>query len=109
MEPMDAIWEYFLTHLQPGTVIRNWTKNHDYLGGDFPVIKVTHEKLFVDPPSAKSIQVVPREDFEVVWAIWDDYINCSVRRKEIRDMTRYSKYIISLLHWYEHEVNHGQR
>ena len=40
----------------------------------------------------------PREDFAAVWAHWDDYCAGEFPRHRLRDMTRFSKYVISILH-----------
>lgn len=55
----------------------------------------------IDSPKAETIQVIPKDDFEKVWDVWVDYKNQKLLRNELRDLTRYSKYIISILHWYE--------
>ena len=44
------------------------------------------------------------EDFASVYELWNDYIEGDVPRYELRNITRYSKYIISIYHWLETEV-----
>ena len=48
---------------------------------------------------AKNIQKVPSADFETVYNLWQRYRNGQVTRPEIRDATRFSKYVISILYW----------
>jgi hypothetical protein len=52
----------------------------------------------VNSPRAQNEQVVPKEDFEKVHAVWEHYCAGKVQRQEIRDCTWFSKYIISILH-----------
>lgn len=72
-----------------------------YLGDSMAVVGVRENYIEVDAPNATAIQVVPKDDFEKVWEVWADYKRQKVKRYELRDMTRFSKYIISILHWYE--------
>jgi len=59
------------------------------------------QSISVDAPNAMAMQVVPRKDFETIWKIWIDYKSQKVKRYELGDMTRFSKYIISIFHWLE--------
>ena len=44
---------------------------------------------------------VPMVEFRTVWLVWEDYKSQRLRRSELGAMTRYSKYVISILHWFE--------
>jgi hypothetical protein len=99
----DEIWNYLQSNLKPGAQIRNWTAFGGYLGDEMTVTRVSDEHVKVDAPSARNVQVVPKEDFKEVWEVWSGYKTLKVKRYELRDMTRYSKYIISILHWFETE------
>ena len=41
--------------------------------------------------------------FELVDNLWRNYKSEKTKRNEIREKTRFSKYIISILNWLEHE------
>ncbi len=43
-------------------------------------------------------------DFQKVYAIWSSYSQGQTGRAALRDATRFSKYIISVLHWLEQRV-----
>jgi hypothetical protein len=45
------------------------------------------------------LQTVPRADFEAVYELWDDYTCGATARSIFTPVTRYSKYVISILHW----------
>jgi hypothetical protein len=101
MTTFDTVWSYLHTNLKVGTDIKNWTAFHGYLGDNMKVIAIRDNYIEIDAPKAKSVQIVPKDDFEKVWRVWSDYKTQKVRRYELRDVTRFSKYIISILHWYE--------
>lgn len=103
MAEFSPIWNDLITRLKPGMEIRNWTVLKGYLGDTMTIEDVRRSSISVDAPGAEYIQEVPREDFESVWKLWQGYKDEKVRRIELRDITRYSKYIISILHWYESE------
>jgi hypothetical protein len=97
----DHIWDLLQIKLRPQTVIRNWTALKGYLGDTMTIVAVNADSIEVNAPKAKNILVVPITDFETLWEVWPQYKNHRVQRQEIRDMTFYSKYIISILRWLE--------
>jgi hypothetical protein len=103
MASFEKMWDYLQSNLEPGTQIRNWTVLKDYFGDDMIIVKVNPNHIDVDPPQAKNLQVVPKKDFGKVWDVWSNYKRRITLRKELAEMTRYSKYIISILRWYEEE------
>jgi hypothetical protein len=108
MAHFEQIWNYLQKNLQPGTEVENWTSFNGYLGDKMTIEAIDEDFITVNAPHAINAQVVPQEDFQIVWERWPDYKNGKVRRYELRDMTRYSKYIISILHWYEQEVSNAR-
>ena len=107
MESFDSVWGNINKQLISGMTIDNWTVFHDYLGDSMTIVNVGRHAIEIDAPKAKNIQVVPREDFRAIWNEWSGYKQGRVQRQELRDMTRFSKYIISILHWYEEETSNG--
>jgi hypothetical protein len=101
MKAFETVWADLQANLAVGTVIRNWTVLHRYMGQDMVVNDVQENYIKIDPPNAQTIQRVPKEDFEKVWRVWPDYKSGTFKRGQFQDVTRYSKYIISILHWYE--------
>jgi len=85
--------------IPPNTRIENWTADNGYFGDDFIVEGVSNDAVCVEAPNAINRQSIPVKDFELVFNKWDGYISGSVKRHEIRDQTRYSKYIISIFHF----------
>ena len=101
MNTFDAIWSDLLTNLKVGTEIKNWTAFRGYLGDSMKITSVRKDYIEVKAPKAINPQIVPRDDFQKVWDVWKDYNAQKVQRQEVRDMTRFSKYIISIFHWLE--------
>ena len=103
MKSFETVWNTLQAKLKPGTEVRNWTAHKGYLGDSMTIVDVGSRHISVDAPNARNIQRVPKTDFEKMWVVWDDYKTEKVKRYEIRDMTMFSKYIISILHWYDVE------
>ena len=101
MDDFDTVWNNLQTCLKPGTEIENWNTYNGYLGEDLTINEVDQNHISVDPPRVLDIQVVPKEGFEQIWEVWGDYRELRLKRSELRDMTNYSKYIISIFRWYE--------
>jgi hypothetical protein len=99
------IWSIVQSRLRPGISIPNWTADKGFLGDEFSVTAVGENHVDVDSPSALNSQRIPRNHLETVNELWMDYVRGTVKRKEIRDKTRFSKYIISLLHWIGEQNN----
>ncbi len=97
----ENIWNTIQDRLYHGVVIPNWTKDRGYTGEPFKVVRVNDDVVEVKPPGARNIQRIPREDFQRVYQVWADYLRGKTLRSEIREFTRFSKYIISILHWIE--------
>jgi hypothetical protein len=74
-----------------------------YLGDAITVVAINSYSVEVESPGATTIQVVPKKDFKAVSHVWEAYKQNQIQRQEIREMTRFSKYIISILHWLEME------
>ena len=101
MITFDIVWSHLQTNLKVGTNIKNWTDLRGYMGDTMRVNAIRSDSIVVDSPSTKNLQVIPKDDFEKVWKNWADYKSQNVSREQLRDVTRFSKYIISILHWYE--------
>ena len=97
----DQTWSAIRAKLKPGQVIPNWTQLRGELGDTFKVVEVKSDRIAVETPGTDAIQKVPRTDFEAVSKIWAGYKAGSVKRELMTPLTRYSKYIISIMRWCE--------
>ncbi len=103
MDQFDLIWNELIASLKPGTEIKHWNPYNGYLGESLAIISFDPESISIDPPRVWDSQVVPKIDFKQVWDIWGDYLALRLERQKIHALTSHSKYIISILHWYEKE------
>ncbi len=97
----EKVWQKLQGNLRPRLVIPNWTVDKGYFHGSMIVVAVTDEVIEVESPGAKNLQNVRKQDFEEVWKIWPEYTNGKFRRGDMVELTRFSKYVISIFHWLE--------
>lgn len=91
-------WATIQQSMRPGTTVRKWSAKKGFLDGSFTVTAVTPASVTVDSPGAKNLQTVPKADFEKVLVIWDRYLAGTVQRIDLRETTRYSTYVIGIIH-----------
>ena len=91
-------WVTLHRDLAVGDEVRNWTRDKGYLGDTFTVQAVGRDTIVVETPGAANLQAVPREGFGSVYRHWDEYCGGELPRSRLRDITRYSKYVISIIH-----------
>jgi len=96
-EDGDSVtWGRICAAIGAGQVIHNWSAANGFTGGSFEVVEVAIDHIVVDPPKARNRQTVPRPDFESVLSVWPQYLAGSIPRSQLRELTRYSSYIISM-------------
>lgn len=93
----DSFWQTLPLKLKPDAKIKNWTAAKGYLGNEFTVLSVSDTMVEVDPPKANDRQRVSRQDFEVTFDNWDTYCSGQLPRQELVQLTRNSKYTISII------------
>src|SRR5687768_2242010 len=94
-------WNTLQTKLSVGAKIPNWTAHKGEIGDAFSIASIEPDAIVVDTPGAKRLQIVPATDFEEVYELWNDYRHRKLERSAFTPLTRYSKYVISILHWLE--------
>ena len=103
----EEYWKLLTNQLSTKQTIRNWTRDHKYIGENFTAIYISapHRKeggyIEMDPPSAVKTQKVKKHSFQKVHPLWDQYLQEKKSREDIRDITWHSKYIISVMHQFE--------
>ena len=103
MKTFEQLWANLQTNMRIGTEIKNWTAANGYLGDKMTVVNVSNNMTQIEAPKAKNIQSISKSEFEKVWGVWSEYINKKMPRHELRDITHFSKYIISILFWLDKE------
>ena len=99
----EELWERLQQNLAVGTKVQHWSVFRGDLEGEFEITSVKRDSIQVSSTS----QPVPKRDFRAVAEVWDNYCAGDVPRFEIRDLTRFSTYIISILHWQEQNASSG--
>ena len=100
----DDFWRNLKDELQEEQVIRNWTIDNGFLDrGDFSAI-VKNNYIECNPPEAENPQKVPRSDFQFMYENWQKYIHGRIKRPQLRDRSRFTKYTISIIHQFEHLI-----
>lgn len=100
----SEIWSKILECLQDKHVIKYWSKAGRTIGDSFTVEEVGPNYVVVVAESTGTQQRIPRSDFLKVIRVWEAYLAGRVKRHEIRDITRFSSYIISILHACENHI-----
>lgn len=93
----SIFWNDLQAKLAVGTIIKNWTTKKGYLGDQFKIVKITSNGVKIQSPEAETIQYVKKGDFEVTFNHWEPYCSRKFKRQELRDLTRFSKYTISII------------
>lgn len=97
----NDFWNDIQSRLDVGVAVRNWTLRKGYLGDEFRIISVADDYVEVDSPNAKSTLRVRKSDFEVMHENWDGYCAGRIQRHELRNLTRFSKYTMSIIKYLE--------
>ena len=101
MDQFDLIWNELIASLEPGTEIKHWNPYNGYLGEGLTIISSDSESISIEPPRVWDSQVISKDHFKLVWLNWGDYLALRLERRKFHALTDHSKYIISVLHWYE--------
>ena len=97
----EQVWQEITRSLKPGMEISNWTVLKGNLGGTITINSIGEDVILVESPNAKSILRVTKDKFELIWNVWAEYKKGRIQRKDISQDNFHSKYIISILHWWD--------
>ena len=94
----EAVWAQIQRNIARGDTIRNWSRHSGYRGNDFTIHAVQARFVEIDSPGAENVQHIAREHFAGVHKHWNAYNAGVFARSKLRDITRFSTYVISILH-----------
>ena len=94
----NNIWYLIKSCISPGDVIPYWSAAGRTKGKSFRVLEVGPNFVVVEAETTGSPLRIPATDFIKVSEVWDAYVQGRVKRYELRDITRFASYIISILH-----------
>lgn len=106
MDEFNVVWKKLQATLKAGIEIRNWNTYNGYLGDNLTIVTVDPNSISIDPPRVWDTQVIPKEGFEQVWKVWQDYRELRLKRSDMRKISKQSQYIISIFRWYEKEADY---
>jgi len=95
----DVFWSELTSRLSTRQHITNWTVFNGRIGEDFDAIYTGGNYIFAYPKSA-GVQKIPKNDFETIYESWSKYLARLILRKQLVAMSRFTKYIISIIHQY---------
>jgi hypothetical protein len=97
-----VFWFRLTSWLSRRQRIMNWTVKSGEIGEDFEAVHAGGNYVIVYPKSALRVQRVPKNDFKVIYEKWDEYIAELIPRSYFVKgpivHSRFSKYIISIIH-----------
>jgi hypothetical protein len=67
------LWAALQANCKLPQKVRNWTVLKGYLGDTMTVVSIGSHAVSVDAPGARTLQVVPINDFEAVFQVWQRY------------------------------------
>jgi hypothetical protein len=97
----EQVWSSLRSKLMQGMEVQNWTAQKGSSSDSMKILEVGSDYILIDAPKTRVFQHVSRQDVEGIWNIWEDYKEDNVEQEKLVQLTRYSKYVISLLHWWE--------
>lgn len=97
-EPFEDWWASLPSRVPRGTIMRAWSEHSGYRDSTFRFMEIDKDgALVVDPP----LRRVSKEDFAMVYRIWDEYCKGVIPRSKITANTVNSTYILGVLRWFD--------
>ena len=81
--------------------ITNWRAGKGFSDEKFPVREIGPDKITCLTIHAGKPVDIPREDMEILYSIWDEYINGSVSKLEVVEKVPRTTYAISLMKYFK--------
>ena len=101
-EYWNEFWGRVINELKDEQLIRNWTVRSGYLGrADFIAIYRGGDYIECRASNDGHPKKVPKRDLKIMYDHWKNYIEKRIGRKQLRDISRFTKYTISIIHQYE--------
>jgi len=93
----EDFWNYLKRELREWRTVNYWSVAGRFRKNIFEAL--AEDDYVLVYPEDCSLQRIPKEDFRIVYDVWEQYLTREVKRYEIRDKTRFSSYIISIIHY----------
>ena len=94
---LDQIWKELRGRVAKLAEVQTWTVADGYLGDRFIVVGVKDDTVQVAEPGAQRAEKIPDADFIAVLSVWDTYANGKAKPGTIEKLTKFPKYVTSIL------------
>jgi len=99
----DIFWTKLISWLSHRQHIINWTVKSGEIGEDFEAVHGGGNYIIIYPKSA-GVQKVPKNDFRIIYENWNGYVAEAIPRSHFVhgpiSKSRFTKYVISIIHQY---------
>src|SRR5690242_15209122 len=97
----EGLWADVRQRLTPGTLVKNWSADKGYTGGEFRINDVEGSAVIVRSGQMGQERRVSRGDFQRLFAFWSAYNRGVIGRAELGKRSQNTTYILSILQWCE--------
>jgi hypothetical protein len=97
----EGMWADIRQRLLPGTLVRNWSADRGYTGGEFRINDLDGAAVVVRSGQMGQERRVSKGDFQRLFTFWGAYNRGSIGRAELGKRSQNTTYILSILHWRE--------
>lgn len=100
-EDFESTWTDLQRRLPVRERIQNWSADKGYTGGRFQIKDVKPSSITIEVGGTSVPHQVAKSEFQKIFADWPAYRVGTVRRSALRDKSKNTTYIVSILHWRE--------
>ena len=97
----EDLWADIQRRLPVRERIQNWSADKGYTGERFQIKDVEPSSVTIEADGTSIPRQVAKSEFRKIFADWPAYRVGTIRRSALRDKSKNTTYILSLLHWRE--------
>jgi hypothetical protein len=94
-----TVWNDIQSRLKPGTDIKGWGAERGYTGMKCKVTGVSRVDVTVTSDTISTPRTIGRQEFEKLFAVWDDYCDRRLERQRVAAISQNSSYVFSIFRW----------
>ena len=97
----EDTWADIQRRLPVRESIQNWSADKGYTRGRFRITDVEPSSITIEADGTSVPRQVAKSEFQKIFADWPAYRAGPARRSVLRDKSKNTTYILSILHWHE--------
>ena len=97
----EDTWADIQRRLPVRESIQNWSADKGYTRGRFRITDVEPSSVTVEADGTSVPRRIAKREFQMIFADWPGYWVGTVRQSSLRDKSKNTIYILSILHWHE--------